>query len=328
MQQTQTRQLNRARRGFTLAEILVVISIIIVVLAISVPVFSYIFGSRSQSASENVVSAMLARARVEAINRGKYVGVFFYLDPATDRTVACLVAREVGTTEDPDPYDNYKAWTTGPDVVYHNSPYKDRVVFFSADADEQTDSKPRMLVKRYRCIQEHQSRDLSTSPPKNGPQPDGYFHNQWWDEVLDGDLDLLPDTDAQVLSPGIGLQLVNDPHGSNATDRYVRTGCILFDPQGRLDSVPYVVSPRSALGQQMRLQRYLQDRQRRPLFSQFGLVTYDLTVFRNQGFTDDDSNILGSNINYANEQGEEVWLDNNTTIQLVNRTTGTLMKGE
>src|SRR5205085_5312045 len=53
-----------------------------------------------------------------------------------------------------------------------------------------------------------------------------------------GDLDFVPDTDFQTLPPGVGCQLINDAKQPTALncDRYVRTGIILFDSQGRLQS--------------------------------------------------------------------------------------------
>jgi prepilin-type N-terminal cleavage/methylation domain-containing protein len=80
-----------SRRGFTLTEMLVVIGIIILFITMAIPAISAITGTRSISAAENQISAVLARAREEAIGIQDYRGIFFYLDPREDRVVAALV---------------------------------------------------------------------------------------------------------------------------------------------------------------------------------------------------------------------------------------------
>jgi prepilin-type N-terminal cleavage/methylation domain-containing protein len=80
-----------SRSGFTLTEMLVVIGIIILFVTLAIPAISSITGTRSISAAENQISAVLARAREEAIGIQDYRGVLFYLDPREDRVVAILV---------------------------------------------------------------------------------------------------------------------------------------------------------------------------------------------------------------------------------------------
>ncbi len=90
-----------ARRGFTLTEILVVIGIIVLILAMAVPAFNFITGARSLEAAQNSVSAMLARARSQAIFTGEPVGVAIYDDAKTRRYTMALVqfdATPPGTT--------------------------------------------------------------------------------------------------------------------------------------------------------------------------------------------------------------------------------------
>jgi prepilin-type N-terminal cleavage/methylation domain-containing protein len=335
------------RGGFTLTEILIVIGIIVLILAMAVPAFNYITGTRSQEAATNIIAAMLSRARTEAINYQRnnensraYVGVFFFVDPADNRTKLVLVAREVGSGEDPDPYDNYKAWRPG--VEYRTTPYKDRVIFMVRHDGEQmaqgpngnppADSNPRAFFKRFRCTEDHTSSG-GNCPPLNGPQPEGYFHNQYWEEVVEGDLEILKDSEVQVLPAGVGVQLVNDTRGGVNTDRYVRTGVILFDPQGRLDSVEYAVSSNTALGKLVGVTSLLQGTPAEPLVSQFGVVTYDLAQFRGQNFTEGDAlfnlpTLVRPGRYNPDEAAEEQWLDNNASILMVNRTTAALQKTE
>jgi prepilin-type N-terminal cleavage/methylation domain-containing protein len=78
-------------RGFTLIELLIVIGIIILVLAVSVPVIRIMSGSGSVDGAQNMVSAMLQRARSRAIGMQGPRGVFFFEDQATKRTAMLLV---------------------------------------------------------------------------------------------------------------------------------------------------------------------------------------------------------------------------------------------
>jgi len=79
------------RRGFTLTEILIVIGLIVLVISLAVPAFNAMTGGRSIDAASNQLSAMLGRARMEAIGLQEPRGLLFYRDPATQRVAARLV---------------------------------------------------------------------------------------------------------------------------------------------------------------------------------------------------------------------------------------------
>ena len=79
------------RRGFTLTELLVVIGIVLLFMLLAIPSFRALSGERSVDSARNQLSAMLVRAREEAIGLQDYRGILFYLDPATDRVVGSLV---------------------------------------------------------------------------------------------------------------------------------------------------------------------------------------------------------------------------------------------
>ncbi|MFT3788993.1 MAG: prepilin-type N-terminal cleavage/methylation domain-containing protein [Tepidisphaeraceae bacterium] len=96
-------------RAFTLTEILVTVAIIVLVLALGVPVFSALRGTRSTEAGLNQVSAVIGQARTIAINEGTYAGVLFFVDPRNRRTSLAIVTI-ADPTDDPDPYDKYKGW--------------------------------------------------------------------------------------------------------------------------------------------------------------------------------------------------------------------------
>ena len=84
----------QSRRGFTLTEILIVIGLIVLMIALAVPTLSFLTGSRSVEGAQNNVSAMLGRARAEAIGLQEVRGVFFFLEKSTGRVAMALV-REV-----------------------------------------------------------------------------------------------------------------------------------------------------------------------------------------------------------------------------------------
>lgn len=89
------------RRGFTLTELLIVISILVLVTVLAVPAFNAMTGSRSTEAAQNQLSALLGQARVEAIGLQEPRGVLFFRDPAT-RRIGAVIVREVPVSRRPD----------------------------------------------------------------------------------------------------------------------------------------------------------------------------------------------------------------------------------
>jgi prepilin-type N-terminal cleavage/methylation domain-containing protein len=87
----------RSGAGFTLIELLVVISIIVLLLALAVPLIGSLRGGRSVDAGQNIVSAMLQRARARAIGIQQRRGVFFFDDALTGKTGMLLVKVLDGT---------------------------------------------------------------------------------------------------------------------------------------------------------------------------------------------------------------------------------------
>jgi prepilin-type N-terminal cleavage/methylation domain-containing protein len=96
-------------RGFTLVEIVVVLTIIVLIASAALPAYRFISGSRSLDNTQNMISAMLSRARSLALVSHQARGVFFFIDTINDRTVMALVQQETDSTL-PD-LDSYKGWT-------------------------------------------------------------------------------------------------------------------------------------------------------------------------------------------------------------------------
>lgn len=71
---------SQPRLGFTLVELIVVLTIILVILGASVPMFNAIRGNRSVEAGYNTLASAFARARSEAIGLARASGVLFFLD--------------------------------------------------------------------------------------------------------------------------------------------------------------------------------------------------------------------------------------------------------
>ena len=188
--------------AFTLIELLIVLAIITVVVALGIPLFGALTGAKSVEAGQNVVSATIGAARTTAVNEGKFAGVLFYIDPATERTAMSLVIVNDPRSglEDPDPYDKYKTWVSGAPAAGVTYKYTaantatgdraDRVIAIAVDGDATykgstyvgPNSNPskfmdffgsyRPVVRTYRCTESHATAGAANDPAKNGPYTD------------------------------------------------------------------------------------------------------------------------------------------------------------
>jgi len=75
-----SRARSRARRAFTLVELLVVIAVTVLVIAVSVPAIGRLIESANFSAAVNTVSATLGNARAQAMRTQRYTAVAFLFD--------------------------------------------------------------------------------------------------------------------------------------------------------------------------------------------------------------------------------------------------------
>ncbi|MCY2953402.1 MAG: prepilin-type N-terminal cleavage/methylation domain-containing protein [Planctomycetota bacterium] len=326
----------RAGRGFTLIELLVVMGIIMIIMALAVPAYRFIVGNRSQDAAVNLIEAMLGRARGHAISSQRHAGVAFFVNPLDQRvTMAIVVERMPDAEADEDPYLNYKGWDKA-------SSYKtgQEIIGTVVADDEDPVSKARTkrnVVRRFHYL----PLAIGNGDPPNPAPPDA---NGTWGSLGAGlCMDFVMDGELQALPNGVGCQLINDPKNASDPDRYVQTGCILFDPQGQLTSIDLAIARYGALGKLLGLQMDIPNNV--TFKSQLGVVLFDPDAFRSKGGgTLSDSVVAVKGYDSMGDKGwepvggqkpysggetkEEDWLDQNGLQLLVSRYSGTLLRGE
>ncbi|HYO08441.1 MAG TPA: prepilin-type N-terminal cleavage/methylation domain-containing protein [Tepidisphaeraceae bacterium] len=322
------------RRGFTLTEILIVIALIVLVIALAVPALSFITGNRSVDAGENLVSAMLSRARGEALRTHRVAGVAFFRDPATERTAMAIVVpaadRSNASTEPPG-LEQYKGWKEKQEDGTTAVEYfvGDVVIHLVNDPDTTPAKKTTQL---FVCKDRHNS-TAHTAPP----------NASYWGSLDDDEIDTFVGYDYQYLPSGIGAQTINDPNPTNVgapRDRYLRSGLVLFDGDGNLMHRQYTITAPtdgdtthlfSVMGFHLRNAplnaQHVGANVNFPTYSQMGVVLYDEEQFRAAGGSQEDPLNENAAITQA-EQNEEKWLDGYSLSLMVNRYNGTLVRGE
>ena len=294
------------RPGFTLIELMVVMAIIVLLLGLSLPAFNLIRGSRSVESAQNQLSALLARARNEAIGKQKPAGVMFFLDPATQRASAALVEQVSNITVGTAP-------NTSSLIVLDLVPGVD--ILSLPDG---------VLV---------QTVDDAAMDNQNPPNrlDDGYigFNTGGRGSLVGGGLAgsvlaprnayggaILFDGSGQIISHKFAYRMrMADPAMPNGSPVESPLGQLLYDTGG-VPSNLYAVMPA--------------DGNDPPLFvkSSIGLAVFDGPTFLTKFGTNalPDAQIDGRP--YGTEVDEETWIDKNALILLVNRYNGTLVKGE
>lgn len=303
------------QRAFTMIEILVVISVIVLVIAMAVPAINFLTGSKSTESAQNTISAMLGRARNQAIGLQQVSGVFFYLDPISNLTTMAIV-KDVGSSITPN------AGITISPEVYLDLVESDVATLPAGVSVQLVDdgSNPATLLPSDRYLGFNNVVHDATNNTKLSSLPMNYGGVI----LFDGDGRLVRKIYAFQVSTGAPTIPPAPPPilAWTAMGKLFETSTAISANLGvptvtEQDWIPGIPAATEAGGM--------------PERSQVGLVVFDHTAFTNAGGGDDDPQVTaGNNSNYSasSEPTEETWLDNNATLLLINRYNGTVVKGE
>jgi len=284
-----------ARSGFTMTELLIVIGIIVVVLALAVPAFNAITGSKSEAAFLNQVSALIARARTEAIGGANdYSGLFFYRVRGSDEihvtmvrsSTASVPAFEIGTATIPD------VWL---DLRTYQGALAESVRLPRGIGIEFIDDY--LLAGASRVDDGYIGFNTKNSVPGAGPLAIEY-----------GGV-LLFNRSGQLQHLKVGLLARELISGTNF--KFTEMGKLLYT----VDDPATLVSPGDPRKNVVpTLAAQPNDWHWR---SSLGFVFFNADTFRSQGFSDADAQFPATA--YSAEQAEEEWLDQNAAATVVNR---------
>jgi prepilin-type N-terminal cleavage/methylation domain-containing protein len=348
-------QLATPKRGFTLIEMITVLTIIIIVLAIAIPIWDALMNGTNLAAAQNQISAFVSNARADAIYNRRTIGVCFFIDPRTQQTAVAEVQVQ----------------------TLYQAPYPGGV------------GAPKTYTSLF------QPDVNGSYGPDNGPtnslelvnNPDPTTPGNY---IFYRDTTLLPKGVGVAFNNNTytynsnGLWLYPDPNKLPPLDRYVRIGAIMFNPDGSLASIPigipeyeHFTSAVAGTGTYNLLCQKIgmvsatdfgsnltapgagKNPAYLPLMSSVGLVVYDHDKYLNQHatlqvannssspptqatigdgaqFTDLDMDYSlvgasppGGNSAFAQDKFiEESWIDQNGTAYLVSPFNGSLIKAK
>jgi type II secretory pathway pseudopilin PulG len=284
-------------RGFTLTELIVVMGIIILIIAVAVPAIRSLTGTRSVDAGFNTLSALVTRAREEAVGIQDVRGVMFYLNAENDRVEAVIVQAT------PPPLT-----ATGPQPTYYLDVVPNRDYLpLPPGIGAQTVNNCTFTGTGTAAVR--------TTDGYLGFNPTTTFSSQTPTEnMLYGGV-ILFDGNGRLISATYGFKLFQNNANPPAATGMAQL--LKIDTTPGVPTVDLVPQYNGAL-----------------LSSQFGFVLYDREAFKAQGFTDGDTYLdptvtsYGTTATANSEASEEVWLDANSAPILVNRYNGTLIRAE
>lgn len=280
------------RTGFTLIEVLVVIGIIVLLIALAVPALALISGSNSINGAENNLSAMLGRARSDAIALQKDTGILFFIDPATQGVMMAEVQATDGTA-------------AGIQTMLDLVPDRD---FFALP------------------------KGVSVQVIDNAELSAGASGNRIDDAYIGFNRDARGMTAPQRTLVPFGGVILFDAYGKLVSRSYAfrsrtATGAVtgifnlLYTGKVVPDTNSTVVIPAANF-----IPANNQPTAASPMQSAYGLILFDREAFANNGGVEDPQ--ANEQPYGTGELGEEAWIDNNGTPLMVNRYNGTLVRGE
>jgi prepilin-type N-terminal cleavage/methylation domain-containing protein len=312
-----------ARKGFSLVELLVVISLIVIIMALALPAFNFMTGSRSADGAANIVSAFLGRARAEALAAQRPTGVFFYIDPVTERRAMAIVQATDPRAPDSQRGD-FDVWL---DLL---------------------DSEPILLPGGIdvQLINDGSRAGANLTDRYLGFNKQAVQHFEGSDNVSVGQLNLryggviMFDGNGRLVTQSYGFRARSDARtatGQSAT-RLTRMGSLMYTG---FDSPMPDYDPTAAPSPTPPEPKYkdISSSEKtsdggNPVKSALGLVLVDLEQFKTKSeLSDGDPQITAATTptayqTSAAEIAEESWLDENATPMLINRYNGTLVKGQ
>jgi type II secretory pathway pseudopilin PulG len=327
---------HRSLPAFTLTELLIVIGIIVLFVTLALPAFNLISGGKSVAGAENELSALLARARNEAMGVQDYRGLAIYRDATTDRYGAAIVS-----------FATYSGWSGT--ASYPQFSY----VTYA------TGSAPNQITHYYVC-------NVPILAPSSGTNPLPTAGAPWF-ECGPNAVDQTSDSDLQPLPTGVGVQVINNcnmngTNGLRASNGYLPIGVILFNQEGVLTAVKSIsfavyghlgtsgnFSSYSIAASQGAIPLYVaaNPAQGLSLSSSFGLVVFDKQSFETSNFYASLNPAFPSQLESYSSNGNngvyqpqttsssgtgdgqaDYWLDQNATPLLINRYNGTLIRSE
>lgn len=291
------------RSAFTLTEILIVIALIVLMLALAVPAFNIIRGSRSTDSAQNQVAAMLGHARADAIGLQKIHGVMFFIDPSTGR----VNAAEVQEADYPDPANN---------------PTRD--VYLDIDTDTDFLALPQGVLAF--------TLGNGQVNPSNQRTSDAYIGYNTMTTVGASPLQfggvILFDAYGQLTSRTYGFRTENP--GANGARIATAMQFLLNNKYSDHDNP----SLEPAFGRSMQFVDPGQRNYAAPLTpptSALGFVLCDDAAFKGTGGNPYDPLFTGGTYTPPGSPGEgseETWLDNNSSQLIINRYNGTLTRAD